>query len=113
MANGNATAVDVEQLWVDAERVTTVKRLRREGFVELPQSDVVNLQVVRLQKLGDGGHWPDPHFIGCAPFTAIPRYMPSGCTPRLDAASASIKTTADAPSERCRCVTWCHSRVTG
>src|SRR5690606_5678228 len=41
MADRDRAAVDVVDVGIDAEGVTTVEALAREGFVELPQVDVV------------------------------------------------------------------------
>src|SRR5690606_4491881 len=64
MADGDAAAVDVVLVRVDAQEVTAVQRLYCECFVQLPQADVVNAQAVLLEQLGNGVDRADTHFLG-------------------------------------------------
>src|SRR5215813_2250750 len=63
MADRDRTAVDVELLRVDAELVAAIDHLHRIGLVELPEIDVVDLQIVPLQKPRDRDHRPDAHLV--------------------------------------------------
>ena len=47
VADGDRAAVDVQAVRRDAELVAAVEHLHREGFVQLPQVDVVDLQAER------------------------------------------------------------------
>src|SRR5579872_917236 len=49
VADRDRAAVDVEFFGVDAELVAAVDHLHREGFVELPQSDVSNFEAVTAE----------------------------------------------------------------
>jgi len=66
MADGDGAAIDVEAFVRDAQLVATVDHLYRKGLVQLPDADIVHLQAVRLEQLGNGKHRPDTHFIGFA-----------------------------------------------
>src|SRR4051812_2463488 len=46
VANRDRAARDIEQLVGNAELVATVKHLHRERFVQLPQADIVHLEIV-------------------------------------------------------------------
>ena len=66
MANGNGAAVDVVLRRVDAEVIAAVETLAGEGFVELPQVDVVDAQARALEEAGDGEHGANTHFVRLA-----------------------------------------------
>src|SRR5215813_5667993 len=63
MADRDRAAVDVELLRIDAELVAAIDHLHRIGLVELPEIDVVNLQIVTLQQSGDRGDRADAHLV--------------------------------------------------
>src|SRR6185295_6688754 len=46
MADRNRAAIDVVLLGIDAELVTRIEALAGEGFVELPDVDVIDLQAM-------------------------------------------------------------------
>src|SRR5690242_18576014 len=66
MADGNRTAVDVELVRVDAELVAAIDHLHREGFVELPEIDVVDLQAVPLEQPRHGIDRSHAHLVRLA-----------------------------------------------
>src|SRR5207244_728811 len=59
-------AVDIVLLGVDAELVTRIQALAGEGFVELPEIDVVDRQAVALQELRHGVDRTDAHLVRLA-----------------------------------------------
>ena len=63
VANGNRTAIDVEQLVRNAQLVTAIKNLNSERLVQFPQSDVIHLQAIALKQLGNGIDRADAHFV--------------------------------------------------
>src|SRR6476646_1020208 len=66
MADGDRAAIDVVLLGIDAELVARIQTLAGEGFVQLPDVDIVDLQPVALQRLRHGGDWADAHVIRLA-----------------------------------------------
>ncbi len=66
MADRDRAAVDVEAVVRDAERVAAVDRLHREGFVEFPQPDVVDREVVTREQFGDREDGADAHLARLA-----------------------------------------------
>src|SRR5690349_19316818 len=50
MADRDCAAVDVDLVGVDAELVAAIDHLHGEGFVELPQADVVDGEAVALEE---------------------------------------------------------------
>src|SRR5712671_3831803 len=64
MADCDRAAIDVELFGIDAELVAAIDHLNRIGFVELPEIDVVDLQIVARQKPRDRGDRADAHLIG-------------------------------------------------
>src|SRR6185369_9308389 len=54
MADRNRSAVDVHPVFRNAELLGAVQHLDGERFVQLPQADVVHLEVEPLQQLVDG-----------------------------------------------------------
>src|SRR6516225_2779496 len=51
VADGNRAAIDIEALVVDAETVAAVEGLHGERLVQLPQTDVIDLQRVAGEEL--------------------------------------------------------------
>src|SRR5690606_16542534 len=66
MADRDRAAVDVDPLVRDAESVHAIQDLQGEGFVELPQADVVDREPGILQQLRYREHRSDAHFVGLA-----------------------------------------------
>src|SRR5580693_9369015 len=66
MSDRDRAAVHVQLLVRDADAVRAIEHLAREGFVQLPDFDVVGLEAVALQKARDGEDRTDSHFIGLA-----------------------------------------------
>src|SRR5450631_1553146 len=66
VADGDGSAVDVQLVRVDLEEVAAVHGLGGEGLVQLPQVDVLDLEVVLGEKLRDGEDRSDPHLVRCA-----------------------------------------------
>ena len=66
VADRDRAAVDVVLLGVDAEGVAAVEALAREGFVELPEVDVVDLEAGALEQLRHGVDRADAHLVGLA-----------------------------------------------
>ena len=66
MPNRDRAAIDIVNLIVNAELVAAVERLAGEGFVELPQVNVVHFEPLALQQAGHGEHGADAHFVRLA-----------------------------------------------
>ena len=66
MADGDGAAVDVEPVVGDAEPVAAVDDLHRERLVQLPESDVIDLEARPLQEARDGEDGADAHFVRLA-----------------------------------------------
>ena len=66
MADGDGAAVDVEPVVGDAELVAAVDHLHREGLVQLPQADVVDLEAGALEQPRHREHRADAHLVGLA-----------------------------------------------
>jgi len=66
MTDRNRAAVDVEAIVRNAQRVAAVHGLHRERLVELPQSDVVDLEPVLLEQLRHRKHRTDAHLARLA-----------------------------------------------
>src|SRR6266702_501368 len=64
MADRDRATVDVELVRIDAELVAAIDHLHRIGLVELPEIDVVDLQIVTLEKPRDRGDRADAHLVG-------------------------------------------------
>src|SRR5262249_39322730 len=62
----NRTAIDVVPIRVDIEPVSAIESLDSERFVELPQTDIVDLETVLLQQLGHREDRANPHFVRSA-----------------------------------------------
>src|SRR5258708_25527223 len=67
VADGDRTAIDIVLAGIDAEAVAAIKRLHGEGFVELPEVDVFDLEAVLLQELRHGKDGADPHLVWLTP----------------------------------------------
>ena len=63
MADRDRAAIDVQLVGVDAELVAAIDHLDRISLVELPEIDVVDLQIVPLQKPRNRGDRADAHFV--------------------------------------------------
>src|SRR6185295_1269195 len=61
MADGNRAAVDVEPIVGDAEPIAAVDHLHREGLVQLPEIDVLDLRAGALEQLRHREHRADTH----------------------------------------------------
>ena len=66
MADGDAAAIHVVLLVVDAELVATVNALRGKGFVQLPQVHIILLDADVFQQARNGEHGADAHFVRLA-----------------------------------------------
>src|SRR5450631_1765452 len=66
MADGDRAAIDVVLLGIDAELVARIQALAGEGFVELPEVDIADLEAVALQQFWHREHRPDTHFVRLA-----------------------------------------------
>src|SRR5260370_23914889 len=64
MSNRNRAAVDVDKLIGNAELVAAVDDLAGKGFIEFPQTDVVDLEPVAFQQLGHREYRSDSHLVG-------------------------------------------------
>src|SRR5438552_11953938 len=53
MTDGDRTAIDVELVRINAELVAAIDHLHRVGFIELPEINVVDLQVMALEEPWD------------------------------------------------------------
>ncbi len=66
MTQGDRAAVHVQAVGRDAELVAAVQHLHGEGFVQLPQVDVLHRQAQLLEHLGHGEDGADAHLVGLA-----------------------------------------------
>ncbi|MNT71020.1 hypothetical protein D3C72_2094630 [compost metagenome] len=66
MAQRDGTAVHVQAVHRDAQLFLAVQRLRGEGLVQFPEVDVLHLQAVARQQLGDGVDRADAHLVRLA-----------------------------------------------
>ena len=66
MSDGDAAAVDVVLLVVDAELIAAVDALRRERFVQFPEVDVVLPDADVLEQPWNREHGTDTHLVGFA-----------------------------------------------
>ena len=66
MPDRYTSAVDVVDLGVDPETVATIERLARKRFVEFPQTDIIDLQIMALEQFWNGEDRPDTHLLGRA-----------------------------------------------
>src|SRR5205085_11501875 len=66
VADRDRAAVDIVLLGIDAELVAGIEALAGEGFVELPEIDVLDLQAVALQELRHGVDRADAHLVRLA-----------------------------------------------
>ena len=85
-----------------AEPVAAVDHLRREGFVQLPDVDVVDLEPVLLEQLRHREHRTDAHLVGLAAGDRVAAEHEAAARGRAPArASLDITSVADAPSDSC------------
>ena len=84
MTDRDRTAVDVQLLVRDAERVAAVDRLHRERLVEFPRTDVVDREPVALEQIGHREDGADPHLA----WIAATHDQPAIEAERLDPARA-------------------------
>src|SRR5262249_56521379 len=66
MADRDRAAIDVVLGGIDAELVAAIEALAGEGFVQLPDVDVVDLEPVTLQQLRHGENRAVAHFVRVA-----------------------------------------------
>ncbi len=64
MPHRDRATVDVVDLGVDSKVVAAIERLHRERLVQFPKTDVIDLETVLLQQLGDGMDRADAHLLG-------------------------------------------------
>src|SRR5258708_22875595 len=82
MTDRDRAAVDMETFLRNAQPVAAVKHLARKGFVELPQINIVDIEALARQQLGNAEHRADAHLVRLA---ARDREAPE-CTERLQPA---------------------------
>src|SRR5277367_1661583 len=61
MADRDRAAIDVVFGGIDAEPVAAIEALAGEGFVQLPDVDIVDLQTLALEQFRHGEHRADAH----------------------------------------------------
>ena len=66
MADGDRTAIDIIPLGIDAEPVSAIESLNGERLVELPQTDVVDLEPMLLQQLRHREDRTNSHLVRSA-----------------------------------------------
>src|ERR1700728_4704136 len=66
MADRDRAAVDVEPFLRNPETVAAVEHLARKRLVELPKIDVLALEALTAEKLGNGEYRPDAHLVRLA-----------------------------------------------
>src|SRR6266446_6591245 len=82
MADRDRAAVDIETFLGDTKAIAAVEHLAGKGLVELPQIDIVDIEALARQQLGNGEHRADAHLVG---FAACDREAPE-CAKRLQPA---------------------------
>ena len=63
VADRDRAAVHIQDLVGNAELVLAIEHLDREGLVQLPQVDVVDLQAEAIEQLRHGEHRADTHLV--------------------------------------------------
>src|SRR5207245_4096360 len=63
VADRDGAAIDIVPLGIDAEPVAAVESLHGKGLVELPETDVLDLEPMLLQQLWHRKNRPDPHLV--------------------------------------------------
>ena len=64
MPQRDRAAIDIHAVHrIQAQSLDHGQRLRREGFVQFDQVDLVQRQPRQLERLGDGVHRTDPHLL--------------------------------------------------
>src|SRR5690606_855448 len=66
VADGDGATVHVQVFHRDAQTVTAVDNLGSEGFVQLPQTDIIHGQAVALEQTRNGEDRADAHFVRLA-----------------------------------------------
>src|ERR1019366_212401 len=66
MTDRNRAAVDIDLLRIDAQFVAAIEHLHREGLVQFPEIDVVDLEAVALEQARHREYRPDAHLIRLA-----------------------------------------------
>src|SRR6202040_3383769 len=64
VADGDRSAIDIETFLRDAEPVAAIEHLAGEGFVKLPQIDVVDIEALARQQLRNREYRADAHLVG-------------------------------------------------
>src|SRR5579871_6600709 len=67
MADRDRAAIHVQPVVRYAELVAAVDHLHREGLVQFPEVDILDLQPVALEQLGHGEDRADAHLVRFAP----------------------------------------------
>src|SRR5258707_11747337 len=75
MADRDRSAVDIETFLWDAEPIAAIEHLAGEGFVKLPQIDVIDIEALARQQLRNGESRADSHLVGLG---ASDRKAPEG-----------------------------------
>src|SRR5882672_6918501 len=63
MADRDRAAVNIETFLGEAKAIAAVEHLAGKRFVELPQIDVVDIEALARQQLGNGKHRTDAHLV--------------------------------------------------
>src|SRR5439155_9443880 len=63
MPDCDRAAIDVELFRVDPELVAAIDHLHREGLVQFPEINIVDLESVSLEQAGNGMDRADTHFV--------------------------------------------------
>jgi len=99
MADGDGAAVDIEAIVGNTEPVAAIDHLHGEGFVQLPEPDVVHFEIKAFQELGDSEYRPNSHLVRlCADnghATIAAEWLKAAGSGQF----ASITTQAEAPSD--------------
>ena len=64
VTNGDAATVDVVNVGVDAQLIAAVNGLAGKGFIQFPQSNIVNLQTMLFEQFRHGVNGTYAHFFG-------------------------------------------------
>ena len=67
MADRDRSAVDIELRRIDSQTVAAVHNLHRKGFIQFPQIDVVDFQVMALEEFRCSEDRADSHLVRLTP----------------------------------------------
>src|SRR5579863_7627557 len=63
MSDGDGAAIDIEAIIGNAELVAAIDHLHSEGFVQLPEPDIVHVEIEAFQEFGNGENRANSHLV--------------------------------------------------